>query len=268
MTNDGLASLRLQMQQLTELHAADALGEAQYQAARVAVERRIVDAVLQGAAPAPAKAVTQSATSRPLVAGLGLAVVAIAAVGYCFFGTPQAITAPASAAAAPAGQPGSAHPLTSDEIEGMIVKLATRLKERPDDADGWAMLGRSYAALGKHEQAAPALKQAMALRPDDAVLIADCADALVVINGRKLDGEPAALVARALQVDPNNLKALSLAGTIAFDRKDYAAALQHWEKLAQLAPTSDFAKQIQSGIDDARKLMAGAPVSAAKPAWR
>ena len=267
MTNDVLASLRLQMQQLAELHAAGALGEAQYQAARVAVERSIVDAVVQGPTTAVASAPAASKASRPLIAGLMLAVIVLAAAGYFLRGSPKDLLAP-SAAAPAAGQQGSAHPLTSDEIEGMIVKLAARLKERPDDADGWAMLGRSYAVLGKHDQAAPALKQAMALRPDDAVLIADYADALAVVNGRKLDGEPATLIVRALQLDPDNLKALSLAGTIAFDRKDYAAALQHWGKLAQLAPTSDFAKQIQSGIDDARKLMAGAPASAAKPAGR
>ena len=47
----------------------------------------------------------------------------------------------------------------------MIEKLAARLKANPDDVDGWAMLGRSYAMVGKHDLAAPALKRASAARP-------------------------------------------------------------------------------------------------------
>jgi cytochrome c-type biogenesis protein CcmH len=113
----------------------------------------------------------------------------------------------------------------------------------------------------------PAFKQAMALRPDDAVLIADYADALAVTNGRKLEGEPDQLIARALKIDPDNLKALSLAGTAAFDRKDYAGALLHWQKMTKLAPDSQFSQQIQSGIDEARRLSGGASAApAAAPA--
>ena len=45
---------------------------------------------------------------------------------------------------------GAGHSITAEQIEAMIEKLAARLKEKPDDADGWAMLGRSYAVLGRH----------------------------------------------------------------------------------------------------------------------
>jgi cytochrome c-type biogenesis protein CcmH len=174
-------------------------------------------------------------------------------------------------AAAPAGADGNAHSITPAQIEAMIAKLAAHLKNNPQDVDGWAMLGRSYAVLGRHEQAVPALKEAVALRGDDAVLLADYADALAVVNGRSLDGEPSRLVERALQIDPDNLKALSLAGTQAFNHQDYKLALRHWERMAKLAPDDTMVQQIQSGIDEARKLAGGAatPVAAApgpKPA--
>jgi cytochrome c-type biogenesis protein CcmH len=101
------------------------------------------------------------------------------------------------------------------------------------------------------------------LKPDDANLLTDYADALAVVNGRNLEGEPSQLIARALKMDPNNLKALSLAGTAAYLRKDFAGALRHWDKLAQLAPDSDFVRQIQRGIDEARR-QAGTPAPAAQ----
>ena len=275
-----LAALRDQMAQLDALHAQGVLGDAPHQEARAALERRIVDAVLGGAseaAAAPAAAQSPAASARPsatLIGGLVLAVVAVAGVGYALMGQPQAISsaAPALAAAAPAAAAsGAGHPITSAQIESMIEKLVARLKEKPDDADGWAMLGRSYAMLGKHDLALPALKRAAEGRPDNAGLIADYADAMAVVGGGNLAGEPAKLIERALKIDPDNLKALSLAGTIAFNKKDYAGALRHWEHLAQLAPTSDYLKQIQGGIDEARQNLPGGAAASgtsasAKPA--
>jgi cytochrome c-type biogenesis protein CcmH len=260
MTNPAvIVCLRQQLEQLNALHAEGVLGELPFNEARVALEQRIVQAVL--AQPASAAAAGPAKASGRLLGGLALAVVAVAAAGYAMFGTPQALTTPPLAALQlqqpPASDAGGAHPLTSAQIEGMIDKLAARLKDKPDDADGWAMLGRSYAVLGNHALALPALRRAMALQPDDAVLLADAADALAVVNGRAFDGEPRSLIEKALKLDPDNLKALSLAGTMAFNRKDYAVALQHWERLASLSPSSELAKQIQGGIDEARSLRAG-----------
>ena len=78
---------------------------------------------------------------------------------------------------------------------------------------------------------------------------------LAVKNGRQLTGESLTLIDRALKIDPANLKALALAGTAAFDRKDYTLAVQHWEKLLAGVPAdSAYRSQVQSGIDEARQL--------------
>ena len=253
-----LGSLRQQLEQLAALRQSGVLDQAQYDEARHALERRIVDAVVQVAAPA-------GPPPRPkaLLLGLVAFVGVVATAGYAWLGTPQALNA--EAAAAPAAAAGGGHSVTAEQIEAMIDKLAARLKESQQDADGWAMLGRSYAVLGRHAQAAPALKQAVALRGDDAVLLADYADALAVQNGRSLDGEPGRLIEQALTIDPDNLKALSLAGTHAFNQQNYKLALQHWEKMARLAPNDELVQQIQSGIDEARKL-SGLPAAAGRPA--
>jgi cytochrome c-type biogenesis protein CcmH len=91
--------------------------------------------------------------------------------------------------------------------------------------------------------------------PDDAQLLADYADALAMAQGRRLQGEPEKIVARALAADPNNIKALALAGTAAFDRKNYAEAVRHWERIGQLIPAgSEFADSLQASIAEAREL--------------
>jgi cytochrome c-type biogenesis protein CcmH len=76
--------------------------------------------------------------------------------------------------------------------------------------------------------------------------------------GRKLEGEPAKLIARALEIDPRNLKALALAGTAAYDRKDYKAAAAYWERMLPLVEAdSDDARSIRANVDEARAFAEG-----------
>jgi len=195
--------------------------------------------------------------SMPMLGGLSSFVVALLGAGYLVVGAPLALDPSVRTAAS-----NSNAEITFEQIEAMTQKLADRLKREPNDPTGWAMLGRSYAVLGRHPDALPAFKQALALKPDDPNLLTDYADALAVVNGRNLEGEPSKLIARALEIEPNNLKALSLAGTAAYLRKDFPGALRHWDKLVQVAPDSDFVRQIQRGIDEARRQAGVAPPAA------
>jgi len=115
------------------------------------------------------------------------------------------------------------------------------------------MLGRSYAAMGRAEEALGALAKAAKLRPDDAAILADFADALAVKNNRTLDGEPLKLIERALQIDPTHLKSLVLAGTAAFNRDDYAKAVSYWDRAIQVGPADNpMVQMAQQGAAEAR----------------
>ena len=182
---------------------------------------------------APETPDTSARASRSLKAALALGVVGFAAVGYWFTGTPdyaaasvqaqRAAQADASAAAASApAMPDAA------QIDTMIGKLEAHLKTEPGDLQGWTMLGRAQTLLGRMEQASVAYARAVALRSDDARLLADYAEALGMSQGQSLQGEPSKLIARALAIDAMQPKALALAGAAAFDSKDYAAAARLW----------------------------------------
>ncbi|HET6789574.1 MAG TPA: tetratricopeptide repeat protein, partial [Aquabacterium sp.] len=261
------------------------------QEARARLERQLVDAVMAGAPvaaepiPAVQAAVREPSpasppVSRSLLGGMVAFVAVVGVAGYVWLGQPDAWhVGPESASTMArsetnAGQPPSAaasapHATDSAQITAMTESLAAKLKANPKNAEGWAMLGRSYAVLGRYEDAIAAYKQVIALRPDDAQVHADYADALAVIQGRKLEGEPARLVSKALGLDPNNFKALSLSGTIAFDKQDYKAAADLWERALQHAPTDnpDLVRQISGARDDARQ-RAGLPPVAATPTPR
>jgi cytochrome c-type biogenesis protein CcmH len=167
---------------------------------------------------------------------------------------PASATSP-SARTVPSVSGGGALLEAELRLIAMVDRLAQRVKAKPENATDWEMLGRSYAALGKHAEALPAFQSAARLRPDDPTLLADYALSSAIANRREANGEPAQLVARALTLDPNNPKALALAGSLAFDRRDYRGATRFWEKRARLeTPDSPVARQIQASLAEARRL--------------
>ena len=131
------------------------------------------------------------------------------------------------------------------------------------------MLGRSYAVLGRFGEASEAYAKAAARMPRDAQLLADYADALAMAQGRTLQGGPEKILLSALAIDPDNVKALLLAGTAAFDRSDHSAAIRYWERALRVLPEeSDMVQRLRASIAEARAL-AGSPdgkTRVAKPA--
>jgi cytochrome c-type biogenesis protein CcmH len=204
---------------------------------------------------------------RPLLAlalalGLSAAVVGL----YVKQGSPQVFDV-AKQQAQPAGQAG--HALTPQQIAAMVERLSERLLENPNDGQGWQMLARSYGVLGRHAESAAAYARAISLLPPNAQLLADFADTLAMTQGRRLQGEPEKLVLQALEVDPRNVKALALSGTIAFERKDFAAAIGEWRKILALVPEdSTAAASTRASIADAenRVSQSGAGTVAKAPA--
>jgi len=84
-----------------------------------------------------------------------------------------------------------------------------------------------------------------------------------MVHGQNLQGEPEKLVMRALEIDPQNLKALALAGTAAFHRSDFKRAADYWERMLPLvAPDSEDARQIKDNVAEARS-RAGIPTARA-----
>jgi cytochrome c-type biogenesis protein CcmH len=237
-----LSVLRDQLRELECDLARGHIGRAQFEAARDELEARVLEDADGAALPLAA-----AAPARRAALALGLTIPLLAAALYLTVGNPKALV-PEQAAAS-----NSAHALTPPQIQAMTGRLAARLEENPQDVEGWVMLARSYNVLGRHAEAAAAYARASALLPADAQLLADHADTLAMAQGRRLRGEPERLIARALEADPNNLKALALAGTAAFERGDYGAAVARWQRiLALVPPESDIARSIGDSIADAQ----------------
>lgn len=189
-----------------------------------------------------------------LVVAAALPVTALAL--YAAFGNPDALRT--------AAKTDERAPMSHDQVVAMVERLAARMKEQPEDPAGWRLLARAYSTMGRYDDAVAAFMQAATRGPEDAALLADWADALAMRN-QSLQGEPSRLVARALALDPSHAKALALAASAAFDRKDFDAAIVQWRKLqAQFPAGSDQAKAVDTMIAeaDAAKRGVSAPAGA------
>jgi cytochrome c-type biogenesis protein CcmH len=118
-------------------------------------------------------------------------------------------------------------------IRGMVDRLAERLQTSPDDADGWARLGRARIVLGETALAKEAYAKAAALRPDDVGFLVAWADSIVAASEPTPPNaaELSPVVDRILARAPNHPRALWLAGALALSAGDPAAAKARWTSL-------------------------------------
>jgi cytochrome c-type biogenesis protein CcmH len=251
------AILREQLAELERDHAAGELAPEAYDKARQEIERRVLEDVDAEQAP------SERGGRRPaLAAALGVGVPALVVGLYVYLGQPAAV----SGAKAPPASADGGHALGQQQIIAMVERLAERLQDNPNDGTGWLMLAKSYGVLGRFAESAAAYGRATALLPPDAQVLADFADTVAMAQNRQLAGEPEKIVRQALAVDPRNIKALALSGTIAFERSDFRGAIDEWQKILPLVPPdSQAASGIQNSIRDAeaRLVAAGGSLPAA-----
>lgn len=144
--------------------------------------------------------------------------------------------------------------LAAREITDLIAKLEQKLVQDPADTQGWLLLARAYKTLERWDDAERAYEKIGQPLQKNAEWLAELADVLVQ-KSNSFAGRPHELIAQALALEPDNGKALLLAGAEAFGNKNYAAAVGFWERLlTRMTPESDEAKMIAVGIARAREL--------------
>lgn len=124
------------------------------------------------------------------------------------------------------------HAATQQTVEGMVQTLAERLKKKPNDLKGWLMLGRSYTVMGKYKDAVDALTHANTLSGGSSPeVLSSLGEAMVLADPQNLNQTEGKIFAKALDADPNNIKALWYGGLIARSTGDDATAIKRWRTL-------------------------------------
>lgn len=269
--SSNLAVFRSQKHEIEEDFARGVISAAERDAAIGELSQRLLDEVPGGlgrvqGVPRPARAWTW-------IGAVGVLMPAAALTMYAFVGSPKALD-PANRMAA-AAAPGQEHPagpagepaVSDKQILAMVDTLAQKMRENPSDPKGWVLLARSQSALGRFPAAAEAFERATNLLPNDAQLMADYADTMVMAQDGRFEGKPLALIQQTLKIDPNNLKGLALAGTAQMRLGNREESLKQWEKLKSLvAPGSDDLRQVEAIIAEVRSGKSPvAPVAAPAP---
>ncbi|MBI3775050.1 MAG: c-type cytochrome biogenesis protein CcmI [Gammaproteobacteria bacterium] len=234
------------------------LSQDQYDRARQELERSLLEDVAS-----PARSVSKVSVNASLIVAaiVTIAIPAITVSLYQHLGGGFAALHPETA------QPKVDTEAHQGTIETMVVQLKERLAKNPADAEGWSMLGRSYYFLKRYNEAAQSYGKVVEIigetEPD---VLADYADTVAMASGRSMKGKPYELVKKALTLQPFHEKSLWLAGSAAYEEKDYTNALGYFEKLMQVFPPgSENYEQMKRNIGEIQDLMAqsGMPVPSA-----
>ncbi|MFZ4653168.1 MAG: c-type cytochrome biogenesis protein CcmI [Methylococcaceae bacterium] len=151
---------------------------------------------------------------------------------YLKFGRPELLENPPQAA--------------QESARVAIKALASRLTEKPDDLEGWILLGRSLQTTERPEEAAKAFEMAMKLAPEDLDIQVSLAESLAEAQDGRLQGRPIEMVRKILQKNPKHKLALWLSGLESAQSGDTQSALKSWQQLrAEFTPGSDEAIELE-----------------------
>ncbi|MBK1723116.1 c-type cytochrome biogenesis protein CcmI [Thiocystis violacea] len=250
-------NLEVFRQRLDELDAdlqAGFLEQDRYDAARHDLERELLYDVGETGTPAAERGDRAGSRLGHWILGTALAIALPLGVVllYLQLGEPRLID-PLQAGVSEQGAP-AAEDQSAASLEELVQRLEDRLKENPDNIEGWLMLGRTYFATGQTEQGLKAIGQAYALAPDQVEVKLAYAEALAAASPNKsLDGQPAELIQAVLEQEPENRIARWLSGMIAFQKGQYDSAVTTWKAiLAELDQNGDEAANLKQMVAEAQ----------------
>lgn len=246
-----LTVLADQLRELDEQAATGLVAPAEAEGMRTEIKRRML--AIERSRPASHRPLGNEMLGRIAVGGAMLVV--LAAVGiYGLIGSPDLAVAPdAPAAPATAAAPGDTD-VARAQIEGMIAQIETRLKDQPDDAEGWRMLGLARIQAARFAEAADAYRRAIALDANVPGQQSAFGEALVLAADGIVTPEAKAAFTKAIAEDAADPRAryfLAVAKDQAGDRR---GALNDWVKLLNEAPTdAPWASELRTFVEQAAK---------------
>ncbi len=260
-----LAVFRDRRDEIAREHAARRLSDGEAEQAQADLLRQMAAELPAEAAAAPAQPIATAsgaAHSRaPLYVGLLVAVL----VPLVALGVYHGVGSPELALAQRGADPGAAGS-TQAQFDALLVQVQDRLKTNPKDGEAWAVLAEAYKLVGNHGAAIEAFQHAVELMPPNSRLLADYAESAALKAGGDFSGRPTALLEQALQVDPEDQKAVALMGAARFRAGDLPQARRYLRQLlASLPPESEYAVQIGEVVSRISAQLGEARATAAQP---
>jgi cytochrome c-type biogenesis protein CcmH len=144
--------------------------------------------------------------------------------------------------------PVQAQSMAAPEVLAMVAKLEQHMRGDPGDLSGWLMLGRSYLALQRMDDAVNAYDRAHQLSSSSVEAALGLGEAISLRAGGQISPEASKLFEDALKLEPNNPKALLYGGFAAATRGDRAVARTRWQALKDLHPPPQIEQMLDARI--------------------
>jgi cytochrome c-type biogenesis protein CcmH len=138
--------------------------------------------------------------------------------------------------------------MPAPDVLAMVTKLEQHMRDDPSDLAGWLMLGRSYLALQRMDDAVNAYDRAHRLKSDSTEAALGLGEAISLRAGGQISPEASQLFEDALKLEPNNPKALLYGGFAAATRGDRALARSRWQALKDLHPPPQIEQMLDARI--------------------
>lgn len=254
--NQNLLAYRSRLKELEEEHEAGVLDDEGYRQLKEELAGAMLDDVPENEAPQKRIPGRKSAMTVVLVALVFLPVGTY--LGYQQWGAmdqvEQFITMQEMDAS------GGSQTARMAELAG---QLRERLQDNPDNAEGWAMLGQTYMRLERFEDAASAYQQLARITEEQpnarAVSLGLEAQARFFANGGQMTPAVQEVVDAARALNPDEVNALGLLGIYSFSQQNYRDAIEHWERIVQVAPDHPQIASIREGINEAYRRLGETP---------
>jgi cytochrome c-type biogenesis protein CcmH len=248
-----VAVYRDQLDEITRDRAAGLIGEAEAEAARLEVSRRLlVAAAAEENAPRP----SSSDTRRRATAAAGLIFIPVAAAAiYLALGAPHLPGEPLAARSSPSPD--------NRSIQSLISQAESHIERNPNDGRGWEVLAPVYLRLGRFDDAVKARRNALALNGETAERQADLGEALVAASNGIVTAEAKTAFERALALETGHLKSRFFVGLAAQQDGDRAKAAEIFRAMiAQAPPDAPWLPTVQQALAE---LGVAAPADAKGP---
>jgi cytochrome c-type biogenesis protein CcmH len=221
-----LAVYRDQLAEIARDRAAGLIGETEAEAAQIEVSRRLLAAAqVDHAHVAPSSSVWRrraTTLAALIILPTGATAIYLALESRDLPGEPLA------------GRVAQAH--HDKSIAAMLTQVEAHLERNPNDVRGWQVIAPVYLRLGRADQAVTAQGKLFQLQGENADRDADLGEALTAAANGVVTGEAKAAFEKAVNLDPEQLKAQFFLGVAAQQDGDKQKDAEIWNALLAKEP--------------------------------
>jgi len=129
--------------------------------------------------------------------------------------------------------------ITAKDLQDFSLGLRTRLQKEPNDAVGWLLLGRVWAALDRFDMATDAFEKSLAINPNSVGALQSFSQVLIMSNEEGSLLRAKRVLQHLLSIDTTNINAMGSLAIVATELGDRQLALANWQQLRSILPSDD-----------------------------